>query len=159
MVKVLVVGATGFLGSAIAKEAASKGHKVTALVSSESQSKKKEDVQALKSAGIEITTGSLDSDTRELVDVLKTVEVVSVLYHRLFLKIPHYILHGRKYNSIGRGTTREGISLICCRDFELAVMGLSNHTRLHHILQLSDYLRTSTLPFVTSSGCAGDLCC
>ena len=77
MVNVLVVGATGFLGSAIAKEAASKGHKVTALVSSESQSKKKEDVQALKSAGIEIATGSLESGTHELVDLLKTVEVVS----------------------------------------------------------------------------------
>ena len=77
MVNVLVVGATGFLGSAIAKEAASKGHKVTALVSSESQSKKKEDVQSLKNAGIEIATGSLESDTHELVDLLKTVEVVS----------------------------------------------------------------------------------
>ncbi len=42
MVNVLVVGATGFLGNSIAKEAAKKGHKVTALVSSESQSKKKE---------------------------------------------------------------------------------------------------------------------
>ena len=53
MVKVLVVGATGFLGNIIAKEAAQKGHKVTALVSSESQSKKKDVVQGLKSAGIE----------------------------------------------------------------------------------------------------------
>ena len=92
MVNVLVVGATGFLGSAIAKEAASKGHKVTALVSSESQSKKKEDVQALKSAGIEIATGSLESGTHELVDVLKTVEVVSALYHKPLGKKAHSVL-------------------------------------------------------------------
>jgi putative NADH-flavin reductase len=77
MVKVLVVGATGFLGNIIAKEAAQKGHKVTALVSSESQSKKKDVVQGLKSAGIEIATGSLESAQHELIDLLKTVEVVS----------------------------------------------------------------------------------
>lgn len=79
MVNVLVVGATGFLGNSIAKEAAKKGHKVTALVSLESQSKKKEATQGLKSAGIEIATGSLESDHHELLDLLKTVEVVSVL--------------------------------------------------------------------------------
>ena len=78
MVNVLVIGATGFLGNSIAKEAAKKGHKVTALVSSESQSKKKEAAQSLKSAGIEIATGSLESDEHELLDLLKSVEVVSV---------------------------------------------------------------------------------
>lgn len=107
MVNVLVVGATGFLGSAIAKEAASKGHKVTALVSSESQSKKKEEVQALKSAGIEIATGSLESDTHKLVDLLKTVEVVSVLIHTLLRE--RLALSGHASNSTppGHGTTRD----------------------------------------------------
>lgn len=82
MANVLIVGATGFLGSFIAQEAAKNSHKVTALVSSESQSKKKDVVQGLKSAGIEIVTGSLDSSQHELVDLLKTVEVVSDYTHR-----------------------------------------------------------------------------
>lgn len=91
MVKVVVVGATGFLGNTIAKEAAQKGHKVTALVSSESQSKKKDVVQGLKSAGIEIATGSLESAQLELVDLLKTVEVVSasrsLAYRNTYIEI------------------------------------------------------------------------
>ena len=91
MVNVLVVGATGFLGNSIAKEAAKKGHKVTALVSLESQSKKKEATQGLKSAGIEIATGSLESDQHELLDLLKTVEVVSGLDNSLpsFIQLRH----------------------------------------------------------------------
>ena len=52
--KVLVVGATGYLGSRIAVESARRGHKVTALVSEGSQSKKADIVQRLRDAGIEI---------------------------------------------------------------------------------------------------------
>lgn len=76
MVKVLVLGATGFLGSLIAKEAVKLGHQVTALVSEESHIKKKQIVDGLKASGVQIKTGSLESDHKDLVDVLKTVEVV-----------------------------------------------------------------------------------
>lgn len=76
MVKVLIVGATGFLGNMIAKEAVKLGHQVTALVSEASQSNKKDIVDSLKALGVQIKTGSLNSDHKDLVDVLKTVEVV-----------------------------------------------------------------------------------
>ena len=76
MVKVLIVGATGFLGNLIAKEAVKLGHQVTALVSEESLAKKKETVEGLKAAGVQIKTGSLESDHKDLVALLKTVEVV-----------------------------------------------------------------------------------
>ncbi|CAL8470597.1 g10139 [Coccomyxa elongata] len=76
MVKVLIVGATGFLGNMIAKEAVKLGHQVTALVSEASQSNKKDIVDGLKAVGVMIKTGSLDSAHKDLVDVLKTVEVV-----------------------------------------------------------------------------------
>ena len=76
MVKVLIVGATGFLGNMIAKEAIKKRHEVTALVSSESQSKKKELVQGLKDAGVQIVTGHLESPIDQLADLLKTHHTV-----------------------------------------------------------------------------------
>ena len=76
MVKVLIVGATGFLGNQIAKQAAKAGHQVTALVSQDSQNKKKEIVDDLKGAGIEIATGSLESDQKDLVALMKTVNTV-----------------------------------------------------------------------------------
>lgn len=76
MVKVLIVGATGFLGNMIAKEAVKLGHQVTALVSEASQSNKKDIVDGLKAVGVQIKTGSLDSAHKDLVEVLKTVEVV-----------------------------------------------------------------------------------
>lgn len=95
MVKVLVVGATGFLGGLIAKEAAKAGHQVTALVSGESQTSKKELVDELKGAGISITTGSLESDHKLLVDVLKSVEAVSCLPHERRLTEAFCQLHLR----------------------------------------------------------------
>jgi predicted dinucleotide-binding enzyme len=76
MVKVLVVGATGFLGGLIAKQAAEAGHQVTALVSESSQSSKKQVVDGLKAAGVTIVTGSLESDHKDLVTVMKTVDAV-----------------------------------------------------------------------------------
>lgn len=76
MVKVLVVGATGFLGGLVAKQAAKAGHQVTALVSEGSQSSKKQIVDDLKAAGISIATGSLESDHKDLVTLMKTVEAV-----------------------------------------------------------------------------------
>lgn len=76
MVKVLVVGATGFLGNLIAKEAVKLDHQVTVLVSEDSQTKKKDIVDGLKAAGVQIKTGSLESEHKDLVDVLKSVEVV-----------------------------------------------------------------------------------
>jgi uncharacterized protein YbjT (DUF2867 family) len=77
MVKVLVAGATGFLGKLIAEQAVKAGHQVTALVRPESQVAHKDVVDELKSAGVSIATGSLDSDHKDLVKILKEVEVVS----------------------------------------------------------------------------------
>ena len=76
--KVLVVGATGYLGSRIAVESARRGHKVTALVSEGSQSKKADIVQRLRDAGIEIATGHLESKQELLVKLLTDVNIVSV---------------------------------------------------------------------------------
>lgn len=76
MVKVLVIGATGFLGNMIAKEAIKKRHEVTALVSSEGQSKKKELVQGLKDVGVHIVTGHLESPIDQLADLLKNHHTV-----------------------------------------------------------------------------------
>ena len=76
--KVLVVGATGYLGSRIAVESARRGHKVTALVSEDSQSKKADIVQRLRDAGIEIVTGHLESKQELLVELLTDVNIVSV---------------------------------------------------------------------------------
>ena len=78
--KVLVIGATGFLGSKIAVESARRGHSVTALVSEDSQSKKAEIVQSLRDAGIEIITGHLQSKQELLVELLTDVNIVSDLY-------------------------------------------------------------------------------
>ena len=132
MVNVLVVGATGFLGSAIAKEAASKGHKVTALVSSESQSKKKEDVQTLKSAGIEIATGSLESDTHELVNVLKNVEVVGITDHEpSAIKACNATSWYESISTFGaHGTIKEYITVICCRGLSSGATGVLDRTCL-----------------------------
>ena len=76
MVKVLIVGATGFLGKQIAMQAAKAGHQVTALVSQDSLAKKKQIVAELKAAGIDIATGSLESDQKDLVALMKTVDTV-----------------------------------------------------------------------------------
>lgn len=76
MVKVLVVGATGFLGKLIALEAIAAGHEVTALVRSDSQAARKDVIAELKAAGVAIATGDLDSDQKDLVSILKGQEVV-----------------------------------------------------------------------------------
>ena len=77
--KILVVGATGYLGSKIAVESARRGHKVTALVSEDSQSKKAEIVQSLRDAGIDIIAGHLESKQELLVELLTDVNIVSNL--------------------------------------------------------------------------------
>ncbi|CAK0732050.1 hypothetical protein CVIRNUC_000078 [Coccomyxa viridis] len=74
--KVLVVGATGYLGSRIAVESARRGHKVTALVSEGSQSKKADIVQRLRDTGIETATGHLESKQEILVKLLTDVNIV-----------------------------------------------------------------------------------
>ena len=76
MVKVLIVGATGFLGNLIAHQAVKEGHQVTALVRADTQSAKKKMVGDLVGAGVKIVTGSLESDQKQLVEVLKSVEAV-----------------------------------------------------------------------------------
>ena len=76
--KVLVIGATGYLGSRIAVESARRGHKVTALVSEDSQSNKADIVQRLRDAGIELVTGHLESKQELLVELLTNVNIVSV---------------------------------------------------------------------------------
>ena len=75
--KVLVFGATGYLGSKIAVESARRGHKVSALISEDSQKKKADIVQRLSDAGIEIVTGHLESKQELLVELLANVNVVS----------------------------------------------------------------------------------
>ncbi len=77
--RVLVVGATGLMGSYIAKEAASKGHRVSALVSEKSLGDpgKKTAVGELKAAGVELVKGSLDSPQNFLVELAKKADVVS----------------------------------------------------------------------------------
>ena len=84
--KVLVVGATGYLGSRIAVESARRGHKVTALVSEDSQSKKADIVQSLRDAGIEIVTGQLESKQELLVELLTDVNIVSVYCSNSFIR-------------------------------------------------------------------------
>ena len=84
--KVLVVGATGYLGSKIAVESARRGHKVTALVSEDSQSKKADIVQRLRDAGVEIVAGHLESKQELLVELLTDVNIVSVYCSNCFIR-------------------------------------------------------------------------
>lgn len=76
--RVLVVGATGMLGSLVAKEAAAKGHRVTALVSERSLGDpgKKSAIDELTAAGVELAKGSLDSPQSVLVELAKKADVV-----------------------------------------------------------------------------------
>ncbi|KAK9826082.1 hypothetical protein WJX81_000383 [Elliptochloris bilobata] len=76
--RVLVVGATGFMGSFIAKEAAAKGHRVTALVSERSLGDpgKKATLEELKAAGVELSKGSLESPQSTLVELAKKADVI-----------------------------------------------------------------------------------
>ena len=90
--KVLVVGATGYLGSKIAVESARRGHKVTALVSEDSQSKNADSVQRLKDAGIEVVTGHLESKQELLVELLTDVNVVSVYRSSCFIRKCFFIV-------------------------------------------------------------------
>jgi len=69
---VLVVGATGLVGSAVCQKLAQRGEKVRALVRTTSSPEK---VEALKSAGVEICTGDL-KDTASIADACKGVEAV-----------------------------------------------------------------------------------
>ena len=76
--RVLVVGATGHIGSFIAKEAAAKGHRVTALVSERSLGDpgKKAVLEDLKAVGVQLTKGSLDAPQSTLVELAKKADVV-----------------------------------------------------------------------------------
>ena len=108
--KVLVVGAIGYLGSRIAVESARRGHKVTALVSEDSQSKKADIVQRLRDAGIEIITGHLESKQELLVELLTVVNIVSVCCGTFFVITSFFIvvmglvikaIEGRAYTRMG----------------------------------------------------------
>ena len=76
--RILFVGATGHIGSFIAKEAAAKGYRVTALVSERSLGDpgKKAVLEELKAAGVELTKGSLDAPQSTLVELAKKADVV-----------------------------------------------------------------------------------
>ena len=76
--RVLFVGATGHIGSFIAKEAAAKGHHVTALVSERSLGDpgKKAVLEELKAAGVQLTKGTLDAPQSTLVELAKKADVV-----------------------------------------------------------------------------------
>ena len=76
MVKVLIVGATGYLGNLIAHQAVKEGHQVLALIRADTQTAKKQMVGDLVGAGVKVVTGSLESDHKQLVEVLKSVEAV-----------------------------------------------------------------------------------
>ena len=76
--RILFVGATGHIGSFIAKEAAAKGHRVTALVSERSLGDpgKKAVLEELKAAGVQLAKGSLDAPQSTLVELAKKADVV-----------------------------------------------------------------------------------
>ena len=111
--KVLVVGATGYLGSRIAVESVRRGHKVTALVSEDSQSKKADIVQRLRDAGIAIITGHLESKQELLVELLTDVNIVSVFCSTFFIIISFFIVvMGLVFKAVeGRTHTRMGCFL------------------------------------------------
>ena len=83
--RVLVVGATGMLGSLVAKEAAAKGHRVTALVSERSQGDpgKKSAIEELTAASVELAKGSLESPQSVLVELAKKADVVRSRAYRV----------------------------------------------------------------------------
>jgi len=83
--RVLVVGATGMLGSLVAKEAAAKGHRVTALVSEWSQGDpgKKSAIEELTAASVELAKGSLESPQSVLVELAKKADVVRSRAYRV----------------------------------------------------------------------------
>ena len=85
--RVLVVGATGMLGSLVAKEAAAKGHRVTALVSERSHGDpgKKSAIEELTAAGVELAKGSLESPQSVLVELAKKADVVRSRAHDAFM--------------------------------------------------------------------------
>ena len=83
MVKVLIVGATGNPGNLIAHQAVKEGHQVLALIREDTQTAKKQMVGDLVGAGVKIVTGSLESDHKQLVEVLKSVEAVRAQHEHL----------------------------------------------------------------------------